>query len=137
MDFRAILFHKQATSARLRFLLFSYGSVCALEKLPVPAQVHETCSGSPRLHPASVLQQIACSIGLSAEKLRAEPAYRVEVEVAGALIQIVLIAIDSIDPPFEHAEQIGARFIDLTQARGLPPVELELLRRAYESVLGG
>jgi hypothetical protein len=137
MNYRAILFHKQATSARLRFLQFSYGSVCALEKLSLPAQVNAGNAGKPTVHPAPVLRQIASGVGLAAEQLRVEPAYRIAVEVTGEHIQILLIAIDSIDPPFEQAEAIGARFIALTQARGLPRVELELLRRAYELVLGG
>jgi hypothetical protein len=34
------------------------------------------------------------------------------------------------------AAAAGAEFIDLTAARGLPRVELELLRLAYEHVLG-
>ena len=34
------------------------------------------------------------------------------------------------------AEAIGARFIALTDARGLPAIELELLRKAYEILIG-
>jgi hypothetical protein len=42
----------------------------------------------------------------------------------------------SIDPPFAAAEAIGGRFIAITEARGLPPVELDLLRKAYEILIG-
>ena len=34
MDYRVILYHKQSTSARTRFLLFASGSVCAFEPIP-------------------------------------------------------------------------------------------------------
>ena len=49
---------------------------------------------------------------------------------------MLLARFTAIDPPFSAAEQLGGAFIDLTQARGLPPLELDLLRRAYEVILG-
>lgn len=137
MDYRAILYHKQATSARLRFLLFAHGSVCSPEPIPRLAQTHVRRQTDPALHPARVIRQVAENYGLDSESLQAEESYRFVVEVPNENIQVVLVAIDSIDPPFELAQRIGGRFIDLTQARGLPPVELELLRGAYELVLGG
>jgi hypothetical protein len=137
MDYRAILYHKQATSARLRFLLFAHDSVCAFEPIPTLAQVLAGQQENPAVHPAPVVRQLEQEFGFVAGSLRAEEGYRFLVEVPSRNIQVLLIAIDSIDPPFEVAERIGGRFIDLTQARGLPPVELELLRGAYELVLGG
>lgn len=137
MDFRAILYHKQATSARLRFLMFAYNSVCAFEPIPRLAQALTGRQENPALHPAPVVKQLEQELGFATGTLRAEEGYRLLVEVPDRNIQILLIAIESIDPPFELAERIGGRFIDLTQARGLPPVELELLRGAYELVLGG
>lgn len=137
MDCRAILFHKQATSARLRFLRFAYDSVCAFEPLPPLALVHAGASENPAQHPAPVLRQLAERLGLAAEDLHPEEGYRFVVEVPGERIQVLLVAIQSIDPPFDQADDIGAKFIDLTQARGLPAAELELLRGAYELLLGG
>jgi hypothetical protein len=66
-----------------------------------------------------------------------EGEYRVWVEAPGGAIRVLLVRFTGIDPPFEAAAAIGARFIDLTQARDLPAVELLLLRRAYEVILGG
>lgn len=137
MDYRAILYHKQATSARLRFLMFAYSSVCAFEPIPTLAQVLAGSQENPVLHPAPVVKHLEQELGFGAGTLRAEEGYRFLVEVPERNIQILLIAIDSIDPPIDVAERIGGRFIDLTQARGLPPVELELLRGAYELLLGG
>lgn len=137
MDYRAILFHKQATSARLRFLRYRYGSVCALDVIPPLAQVHAGRQENPVLHPASALRHLERELGFVRGSLRAEEGYRFLVEVPGGNIQILLVAIDTIDPPFDLARRIGAEFIDLTQARDLARVELELLRGAYELVLGG
>jgi hypothetical protein len=137
MEYRVILFHKQATSARLRFLRFAYGSVCAFEPIPPLAQVYAGRQENPTMHPAQVVQKLEQDLGFEPGGLRAEEGYRFVVEVPNAAIQVILVAIDSIDPPFEVAQELDAEFIDLTQARDLPPVELELLRGAYDLVLGG
>lgn len=137
MAYRAILYHKHFTSARLRFLLFAHQSVCSPTPIPKLAQAHAGQRVDPVLHPAQVVRKVARAYGLDSGCLRAEEGYRFVVEVPDECIQIVLLAIDSVDPPFDVAERIGGHFIDLTQARELPPVELELLRGAYELVLGG
>ena len=36
---RLILYHKQSTSARTRFLRLSYGGICAFEPLPEPLEL--------------------------------------------------------------------------------------------------
>lgn len=137
MDYRVILYHKQATSARTRFLKFSHGSVCAFETIPKLAQLVDKQPDNTVLHPAAVLHKVEQTLSLDAGTLAAETDYRHSVEVPGGSMQILLARIDSMDPPFDRAEKIGAQFIDLTQARGLPQIELELLRYAYELVLGG
>jgi hypothetical protein len=137
MDYRVILYHKQATSARTRFLKFSHDSVCAFEPIPMPAQLLEDAECKTVNHPAAILQDVERRLGFPSGSLKAEADYRQLVEVPGRRIQILLAGFTTMDPPFEEAARIDARFIDLTQARGLPGVELELLRCAYELVLGG
>jgi hypothetical protein len=137
MDYRVILYHKQATSARTRFLKFSNDSVCAFEPIPMPAQLLEDADSKMVNHPAAILQDVERRLDFPSGSLKAEVDYMHLVEVPGGRIQILLAGITTTDPPFEQAERIDARFIDLTQARGLPGVELELLRCAYELVLGG
>lgn len=137
MEYRAILFHKQSTSARLRFLRFAHDSVCAFEPIPALAQAHADITQNLVMHPAPVVKRLENEFGFEAGSLHAEEDYHYAVEVPNQQIQVLLVSIDSMDPPFEQAEKIGAEFIDLTQARGLPAVELDLLRGAYELVLGG
>lgn len=137
MDYRVILYHKQATSARTRFLKFAHESVCAFEPIPMPAQLLEEACGKMVNHPTAILQEVEQRLEFPAGSLKAEGEYRHTVEVPGRNIQIILASINTMDPPFEQAERSNACFIDLTQARGLPSVELELLRHAYELVLGG
>jgi hypothetical protein len=137
MDFRVILYHKQATSARTRFLKFDSESVCAFSPLPMPAAVLDGDDSTTVNHPAAILQAVEKRLEFPAGSLKAEGEYRQTVDVPGEKIQIILGEITTMDPPFDEAEKAGAKFIDLTQARGLPSVELELLRSAYELVLGG
>ncbi len=137
MDYRVILYHKQATSARTRFLKYANESVCAFSPLPMPAAVLDEDDATTVNHPAAILQAVEKRLDFPAGSLKAEGEYHQTVDVPGEKIQIILGEITTMDPPFDEAERAGAKFIDLTQARGLPSVELELLRSAYELVLGG
>jgi hypothetical protein len=137
MDYRVILYHKQPTSARTRFLRYGYDSVCASEPLPPLSQLVEGNGDGTALHPTAVLQGLEEKMGLAAGSLKADAEFQQKVEVPDGSIPIILAAFTSMDPPFEAVEQAGAAFIDLTQARDLPAIELELLRKAYEVILGG
>ena len=137
VEHRVIFYHKQATSARTRFLRFANNTVCAFDALPTLARVLDELPDITPLHQDDVLSEAAQEIGLEPHELAAESEFQQLVEVPGQQIRIILAAIKTTDPPFELAERIDASFIDLTQARSLPPAELELLRAAYEVVLGG
>jgi len=138
---RIILFHKHGTSARTRFLRFADDTVCAFAPLPPLAQVIDETVEVPHpqveCHPAMKLKEAAERLQLPLEMFELESEYCMWVDASGGAIRILLVRLTSIDPPFEAAETIGGQFIDLTQARDLPSVELLLLRRAYEVVLGG
>ncbi|MGD8589673.1 MAG: hypothetical protein PVG22_12675 [Chromatiales bacterium] len=137
MDYRVILYHKQATSARTRFLKFSHESICAFSSIPKQAKLLEGLPDSMVIHPAAVLNRVEEALGLANGCLKAEGEYHHCVSVPGETIQIILANITTLDPPFDIAEKIDARFLDLTQCRGLPQIELELLRHAYDLVMGG
>lgn len=135
---RVILYHNQSTSARLRFLRFPYDSVCAFDALPKLAVLMDDEEAAVMtVHPATLIKLAEKQLELSPGGLEAEGEYSACVDVAGGPVHISLARFTGIDPPFELAEKLDARFIDLTQARDLPQVELELLRKAYELVMGG
>lgn len=135
---RVILYHNQATSARMRFLRLTYDSIFYPEPLPKLATImDDDYSPAVAVHPAAVIKQIEQEMELAAGDLEAEAEYQVSVDIAGGPVSILLARFTGIDPPFDLAESMDAKFIDLTQARGLPQVELECLRKAYELVMGG
>ncbi|MES9831362.1 MAG: hypothetical protein ABW157_11700 [Candidatus Thiodiazotropha sp. LLP2] len=136
MDHRVILYHKQATSARTLFLMFGGQTVCAFEPLPNLSTVVSTRPDTV-FHPTAILNDTEKQLGLQTDTLIYESEFRQTVEVPEGNIEILLANISTMDPPFDIAEKANAKFIDLTQARGLPAVELELLRSAYELILGG
>ena len=135
---RLILFHKQSTSARTRFLRHAYGGVCAFAPLPPDAELLPPGEEQATLisHPASLVRGAEQRLGLPAGGLEPEPDFRFAVRCAQGETEIYLARFTSTDPPFAMAETAGGAFIDLTQARGLPSLELALLRLAYEQILG-
>ncbi|HEY6896727.1 MAG TPA: hypothetical protein VI279_05655 [Rhodocyclaceae bacterium] len=138
-DVRLILFHKQSTSGRTRFLRFAQG-LLAFEPLPaLSALVDEgaAAASSVRPHPAAALRAAEERLGLAGGSLKAEAEFYAEVETPAGAVPVLLAAFTSIDPPFDAAAQAGGQFIALTEARGLHPLELDLARRAYETILGG
>ncbi len=143
---RLVLYHKQQTSARVRFLRQAAGNVCAPTGVPEGARARVgSCartrsgeSGAALLtHPAMLLREAERSLALPRGAL--EPDTGLACQLAaddGFCADVVLGRFTTIDPPFSKAEAVGAGFIDLTQARGLPAAELSLLRLVYEHLLG-
>lgn len=135
---RLIMYHKQSTSARTRFLRLSYGGVCAFSALPPDAVLDETQDRAARVvtHPAAVLRDAEIRLGLVHGSLEAEPGFRCRIRLGEERTEVFLARFTGVDPPFETALAHGGDFIDLTQARRFAPIELELLRRSYERILG-
>ena len=139
---RFILYHKHHASARTRFLCFNNRTVLYPEALPALSQlIDETLPAPPQnvveAHPAMLLQQLAASLTLTADKLELESEYVERLAVPDGKVRIYLVRFTDIDPPFALAERLSGSFIDLPQARHLPDTELLLLRRAYEVIMEG
>lgn len=130
-NMRLILVHKQATSARVRFLCFAHG-ICAFEPLPSLSSFdEETPAPQVMHHPAVYLRAAEARLGLPEDSLRLEPEFVATVLTPGEQITVNLAVFSSIDPPFASAQTAGARFIAITEARNLSKVELGLLQYAY------
>lgn len=139
MDPRLILYHTQEISARTRFLRFDHGGVCGFRALPEGlALADPTTEGGGKLvsHPAFLLRDAEERLQLSAGTLEVQVDYRCTLVSSTERIEIMLARFTTLDPPFAEVAAVGGAFISLTEARGLPPLELELLRRAYQRILG-
>jgi hypothetical protein len=136
-DTRLVLFHKQGTSARTRFLRFA-DSLLAFAPLPAGAVLR--AEGEPQgtvlTHPAPVLKLAEERLGLPPGSLLADAEFSATVDTPQGEVHVLLAGFTTIDPPFAAATDAGGRFVAITEARGLPPIELELARRAYTAILG-
>ena len=137
---RLILYHKHSTSARTRFLRLGYGGVCAFEPLPTLSSYIDDGDDfddkdNIMLHPAQLISKAEQHMGLESGDLSADSDFHARVDTPSGVVHVYLARFTAIDPPFETVENIGGKFIALTEARGRPPAEMELLRQAYAVVM--
>lgn len=133
---RLILLHKQATSGRVRFLCLGSG-VVAFQPLPVLSALRdESYSPTLQFHPTAIVREAEVHLGLAEGAIVPEADFQAWVDTPAGDVPVLLAAFSGIDPPFAAAERTGGRFIALTESRHLTEVERNLLRRAYEHVLG-
>ncbi len=137
---RLIIFHKHPVSARTRFLKLAYGGICGFEPLPKLAQVldDERLEKEDNVikHPATLINAAEQELKLDAGSLQIAGEYFERVDVPHATIHVYLAGIGGHDTPDELLQENGAKFHLITEMRGLPPAEMELLHRAYTAILG-
>lgn len=134
---RLILYHKQSTSARTRFLRLPTG-VTVFGEMPAGAAMVEEGDTNTALrpHPTAALRDAESRLGVEAGVLVAETEFHAEIDTPEGRIPVILAGFTTLDPPFAAAEALGGRFLALLEIRGAPEVEMELLRRAYQTILG-
>jgi len=135
---RFLLYHKHSISARTLFLRFPGDTVLAPGALPFLAAPLDAGPEEDSLpHPASLARQLEASLQLAAHTVEIDPEFREFVEIPGGAVAVHLARLTSLDPPRELFARRGARFCAITELRGGHPAEMDLLRKAYEQVLGG
>jgi hypothetical protein len=135
-DLRLILVHKQKTSGRLRFLRLPHGTVAFAPLPPLSDLIEDAAPPQVVHHPAVFLQAAEARLGLPAGSLAHEPEFQATVDTPDGPVAMHLASFTTIDPPFDAAAAVGGQFIAITEAMGGMPVEMDLLRRAYEVLLG-
>lgn len=88
-------------------------------------------------HPSPLIKQATDWLGMEQASLELESEFCEKVDVADGPLTVYLAGFTTIDPPDDFVCKVGGRFISLTEAVGLPPAEMELLRRAYEVIMEG
>ena len=133
---RLLLLHKHRTSGRVRYLRLPDGML-AFAPLPALAMLRDP-GYAPKLyfHPATVTREAEAWLALPAGSIELDAEFHCWVDTPEGDVPVLLGAFTAIDPPFVAAERGAGRFIQLTEARQCREVELEILRLAYEHVLG-
>lgn len=136
---RCVVFHKQKTSARTRFLIQGRDVVFPAgleeESSLTDAADPDAPAGNLLPHPAAGIASLAALLDLPPSVFRVEGAHLGRV-VEDNLAPIWLVEVTTTDPPLEKALRMGGRFVSIMEARQASLIQREILRRAYERVLG-
>jgi hypothetical protein len=98
-----------------------------MEDAPPPKVAH---------HPAFILKAAEEWLKLPAGSLEHEAEFQASVDTPDGPVRVYLLSITTIDPPFAEAEALGGKFAPITELAGAMPAEMDLLRLAYNTVLG-
>ena len=135
---RVILYYNGAISALTLFLQHPDESVCTPSPLPALSSVLEEDDTPLTIAlraPADMVASISNAMGLPANLLQANMAYRELVDTPGGIITVYLARFNALDPPRQLMSEKGCKFRTLTELRNRPTAEMELLRRAYALVM--
>ncbi len=132
LAWRILVCHKHPVSARLHFLIPQGQGVLLPAALPALSVFAEGERPLVQSHPAMALAALHAEIDFP-RPLELVADYQVFMETPGCLLSVYLAALPGHDlcapPP-------GTRWIELPQSIGMPWLDRELLRRAYEVLLG-
>ena len=137
---RLILFHKHPVSARMHFLHFQYGGVCAFKPLPKLAAIveqNEVKDAEFVIHPSTISNWGEQQLGLKPGALKTEADFCERVEVPKREIAVYLVGFSGYEPPDATLSKLGSKFVSLMQCVGGAPVEMLLLQKAYRVIMGG
>jgi hypothetical protein len=135
-DRRLILYHKHSFSGRTLFLTLN-GTVCQFDGLSADSRIVASHLGGKQVNDdlSDLLTEAEQRFELAGGTVEIDPEFRVAIADAGTPTQIYLARFTTVDPPLEKLAGHAGKFIALTDARRLPPTELELLRLAYSVVM--
>lgn len=137
---RLILFHKHPLSARMHFLYFPHGGVCAFQPLPKLASIieqNEAVDAEMVIHPSTISNWGERQLGLESGVLQAETEFCERVEVPKGEITVYLAGFKGYEMPDDEVRRLDAKFISLMECVGIAPVEMLLLQKAYKVIMGG
>ena len=135
-DHRLILYHKHPSSGRTLFLLL-YKTICQFEGISSTYRVVEKHLGEDQVTEdhSELLTDVEQSLGMSKGSLEIDRDFKVIMDDSVTPIQVYLARFTTLDAPEEQLVEQGGKFIAITEARRLPPNELELLRLAYSAIM--
>ncbi|MDD2767991.1 MAG: hypothetical protein PHT19_04620 [Methylococcus sp.] len=136
---RFLLYHLHPVSSRLLFLRHASGSVLSPRPLPFLSSPIEDEDEGQVLPPVQQLKlgmQIHAGLGLEPGTLLVEREFLRRAEIPRAVVNIHLARFLALDPPHHEIRLQGGEFRPLTELHGGHPVEMTMLRWAYEFLLG-
>ncbi|POZ50456.1 hypothetical protein [Methylovulum psychrotolerans] len=137
-NYRLLLYYKGDISALTLFVQHSNGSVCFPQPLPALSSAlepEEYTDSKVSVHPSALIQNINQQLQLDNDLLRAEAEFSVQIDTPNGIITVYMARFMLLDPPHKLLQSRACQLRTLPELRGRPPAEMELLRRAYSTVM--
>jgi len=134
---RVILCHFDSYSTALLFARYG-DSVLAPTPLPEAASAIPAPSDASAQHePDAVLDALAAQHGLDRMQLKIDDGFQAWMDSDTGPIRIHLARFTGLDAPHEAIEPLGGVFKPISQMRGMPVTELNLMRQVFDLIMGG
>lgn len=134
---RVILCHFDSYSAALNFA--RYGD-SVLAPAPMSAQASAIAapeSADEHYSPAPVVDALAAQYGLDAGQLRIDHDFQAWLSDNSIPVRIHLVRFTTFEAPHAAIEPMGGIFKPISGMRGMPPLELNLMRQVFNQIIGG
>ena len=134
---RVILCHFDSYSTALLFARYA-GSVLAPAPLPEGAIAMPVPGDAGERHtPSAVLAALVARHGLDPTQLSLDDDFQAWMSSDRGPIRIHLARFTTFDAPRQTIEPLGGVFKPISELRGLPMIELNLLRQIFNLIMGG
>jgi hypothetical protein len=134
---RVILCHFDSYSTALRFARYG-GSVLAPAPLPESARAISVPNDTNEQHtPAVVMEALAAQCGLDTTQLALDDDFQAWMSCDRGPVRIHLARFTALDAPHSTIEPLGGVFKPISEMRGIPMIELNLLRQVFNLIMGG
>lgn len=134
---RVILSHFDSYSTALVFARYG-ASILASAPLPESAAPMPAPGDTTDQHnPSAVLAVLVAQAGLDPTQLRLDDDFQEWMSSDSGPIRIHLVRFTALDAPRQAIEPLGGVFKPISEMRGLPMVELNLLRQVFNLTMGG
>lgn len=134
---RVILCHFDSYSAALLFARYG-DSILAPAPLPEAASAIQARGNASAQHePSAVLDALTAQYGLDPKQLKIDEDFQAWMSSDSGPIRIHLVRFTGLDAPHEAIEPLGGVFKPISQMRGMPMTELNLIRQVFDLIMGG
>jgi hypothetical protein len=133
---RVILCHFDSYSAALNFARYG-DSVLAPTPLPQTASdLPAPDEAGEQYTPAAVLDALVAKHGLNPAELKIDDDFEAWLADDIGPIRVHLVRFTTFEAPHEAIEPLGGVFKPISQMRGMPPLELNLMRQVFNLIIG-
>jgi hypothetical protein len=134
---RVILCHFDSYSAALLFARYG-DSVLAPTPLPEAASAIPAPDDAAAQHaPDAALAALTAQYGLDPKQLKIDDGFQAWMASDSGPIRIHLARFTTFEAPCEAIEPLGGVFKPISQMRGMPVTELNLMRQVFNLMMGG